>query len=66
LAPTPCNSPKASGAEVTGVSSTAKLDLVRFIGADHVINYTRDEYLTGSKKYDLIVDSAETRLYPSE
>lgn len=47
---------KAFGAEVTGVSSTLKVDLVRSIGADHVVDYTRDEYLTGSKKYDLILD----------
>jgi len=47
---------KAFEAEVTGVSSTAKLDLVRSIGADHVLDYTRDDYLEGSKKYDLILD----------
>jgi NADPH:quinone reductase-like Zn-dependent oxidoreductase len=47
---------KALGAEVTGVSSTAKVDLVRSIGADHVVDYTRDDYLDGSKKYDLILD----------
>ena len=47
---------KAFGTEVTGVSSTAKVDLVRSIGADHVVDYIRDEYLDGSKKYDLILD----------
>ncbi len=47
---------KAVGAEVTGVSSTAKLELVRSIGADHALDYTRDEYLDGSRKYDLILD----------
>lgn len=47
---------KTFGAEVTGVSSTAKVDLVRSIGADHVVDYTRDDYLDSSKKYDLIVD----------
>jgi NADPH:quinone reductase-like Zn-dependent oxidoreductase len=47
---------KAFEAEVTGVSSTAKLELVRSIGADHALDYTRDEYLDGSKKYDLILD----------
>lgn len=47
---------KAFGAEVTGVSRTVKVDLVRSIGADHVIDYTRDDYLTGSNKYDLILD----------
>ncbi|HXV70017.1 MAG TPA: NAD(P)-dependent alcohol dehydrogenase [Acidimicrobiia bacterium] len=47
---------KAYGAEVTGVSSTTKVDLVRSIGADHVVDYTRDDYLRGSEKYDLILD----------
>jgi len=47
---------KTFEAEVTGVSSTAKVDLVRSIGADHVLDYTRDEYLDGSKRYDLILD----------
>jgi len=47
---------KAFEAEVTGVSSTAKLDLVRSIGADQVLDYTRDNYLDGSEKYDLILD----------
>ena len=47
---------KANGAEVTGVSSAAKTELVRSIGADHVLDYTRDDYLDGSKKYDLILD----------
>jgi NADPH:quinone reductase-like Zn-dependent oxidoreductase len=47
---------KAFGAEVTGVSSTAKVDLVRSIGADHVLDYTRDDYLDGSAKYDLVLD----------
>jgi len=47
---------KALGAEVTGVSSTAKVDLVRSIGADHVIDYTGEGYLDGANRYDLIVD----------
>ncbi|HEX2153754.1 MAG TPA: NAD(P)-dependent alcohol dehydrogenase [Acidimicrobiia bacterium] len=47
---------KALGAEVTGVSSTAKVDLVRSIGADHVLDYTRDDYLDGASQYDLILD----------
>lgn len=47
---------KALGAEVTGVSSAAKADMVRSIGADHVVDYTRDDYLDGSKEYDLILD----------
>jgi NADPH:quinone reductase-like Zn-dependent oxidoreductase len=47
---------KAFGAEVTGVSSTAKVDFVKSIGADHVLDYTRDAYLDGTRKYDLILD----------
>jgi NADPH:quinone reductase-like Zn-dependent oxidoreductase len=47
---------KAFGAEVTGVCSTGKVDLVRSIGADHVIDYVRDDFAAGPKRYDLIVD----------
>lgn len=47
---------KANGAEVTGVSSAAKAELIRSIGADHVLDYARDDYLDGSRKYDLILD----------
>jgi NADPH:quinone reductase-like Zn-dependent oxidoreductase len=47
---------KAFGAEVTGVSSTTKTDLVRSIGADHVIDYTRDNFADGRHHYDLIID----------
>jgi NADPH:quinone reductase-like Zn-dependent oxidoreductase len=47
---------KAFGAEVTGVCSTGKTDLVRSIGADHVIDYTRDDFADGRQHYDLILD----------
>ncbi len=49
---------KAFGAEVTGVASTGKLDLVRSLGADHVIDYTQDDFADGVHHYDLILDIA--------
>ncbi len=49
---------KAFGAEVTGVSSASKADLVRSIGADHVIDYTREDFAEGTQHYDLILDIA--------
>jgi NADPH:quinone reductase-like Zn-dependent oxidoreductase len=47
---------KAFGAHVTGVCSTTKVDLVRSLGADHVIDYTRDDFAEGEQRYDLILD----------
>ena len=47
---------KAFGAEVTGVCSTAKMDLVRALGADHVVDYTRDDFADGKQRYDAILD----------
>lgn len=47
---------KSFGAEVTGVCSTAKTDLVRSIGADHVIDYTKEDFADGSTRYDAILD----------
>jgi NADPH:quinone reductase-like Zn-dependent oxidoreductase len=49
---------KAFGAEVTAVCSTAKMDLVRSLGADHVVDYTREDYSAGEQHYDVIVDIA--------
>jgi NADPH:quinone reductase-like Zn-dependent oxidoreductase len=49
---------KAFGAEVTGVCSTTKLDLVRSLGADHVLDYTRDDFADGTHRYDLVLDAA--------
>jgi len=47
---------KYFGAEVTGVCGTAKADLVRSIGADHVIDYTQADFADGQRHYDLILD----------
>jgi NADPH:quinone reductase-like Zn-dependent oxidoreductase len=47
---------KAAGAEVTAVASTAKLDLVREIGADHVVDYSKEDFAAGEKRYDVIFD----------
>jgi NADPH:quinone reductase-like Zn-dependent oxidoreductase len=48
---------KSFGAEVTGVCSTSKQDLVRSIGADHVIDYTREDFTEGEKRYDVMLDN---------
>lgn len=47
---------KYYGAEVTGVDSTGKIDLMRSLGADHVIDYTKEEYTKKGPAYDLIID----------
>lgn len=47
---------KAFGAQVTGVCSTAKVELVRSLGADQVIDYTRDDFADGIQRHDLILD----------
>jgi NADPH:quinone reductase-like Zn-dependent oxidoreductase len=48
---------KALGAEVTGVTSTKNVDLVRSIGADHVIDYTKEDFTKGGPRYDFILDN---------
>jgi len=48
---------KALGAEVTGVTSTPNVELVRSIGADHVIDYTKEDFTTGGPRYDIILDN---------
>ena len=52
---------EAVGAEVTGVCGTAKTELVRSIGADHVIDYTKDDFGDGRNRYDVILDTAGNR-----
>jgi NADPH:quinone reductase-like Zn-dependent oxidoreductase len=51
---------KALGAEVTGVCSTRNVELVRGLGADHVVDYTQDDFVAG-RRYDRIVDAAAFR-----
>jgi NADPH:quinone reductase-like Zn-dependent oxidoreductase len=52
---------KALGAEVTGVCSTRNVDMVRSIGADHVIDYTAQNFADGTQSYDVILDTAGNR-----
>jgi NADPH:quinone reductase-like Zn-dependent oxidoreductase len=52
---------KLNGAEVTGVDNAEKLEFMRSLGADHVIDYTRDDFTTNGRTYDLILDLAAHR-----
>lgn len=52
---------KAFGAEVTGVTSTKNVELVGSIGADHVVDYTHDDFTQGAERYDLILDNVGDR-----
>lgn len=51
---------KAFGAEVTGTASTPKLALVQKLGADHVLDYTHEDFANGTRQFDLIIDLAGT------
>jgi NADPH:quinone reductase-like Zn-dependent oxidoreductase len=52
---------KSFGAEVTGVCSTRNLDTARSIGADHVIDYTKEDFVRGDGRYDLVFDVVGNR-----
>ena len=54
---------KVLGAEVTGVCSTGNVDTVRALGADHVIDYTREDFTRGEPRYDLILDNAASHSF---
>jgi NADPH:quinone reductase-like Zn-dependent oxidoreductase len=48
---------KSFGADVTGVASGTKVDLVRSLGADHIIDYTREDFVEGERLFDVIIDT---------
>jgi NADPH:quinone reductase-like Zn-dependent oxidoreductase len=54
---------KVLGAEVTGVCSTGNVDMVRSIGADHVIDYTKEDFTQGDERYDLILDNVASHSF---
>jgi NADPH:quinone reductase-like Zn-dependent oxidoreductase len=54
---------KAIGAEVTGVCSARNLAMVQSLGADHVVDYTRDDFTKNGRRYDLILDNVASRSF---
>ncbi len=52
---------KSLGAEVTGVCSTRNVEMVRSLGADHVVDYTKEDYAKGGERYDVILDNVGNR-----
>ena len=54
---------KALGAEVTGVCSTRNVEMVRTIGADHVVDYTKEDFTRSGQRYDLILDNVGNRAF---
>lgn len=55
---------RALGAEVTGICSTRNVDLVRSLGADQVVDYTREDFTESGERYDLVLDVAGSRSWP--
>jgi NADPH:quinone reductase-like Zn-dependent oxidoreductase len=55
---------KSYGPEVTGVTSTRNVDLVRSLGADHVVDYTNTDFARTEERYDLILDTIGNRSVP--